>query len=262
MSRTPLHSPAQVRAAVDSLLAEGGLRAPLPAAQFRRAISVRRLRDALGGGDHARLARMLRELEQQYAAAAHGPRPLPTLPDHVANLMERTWQAAADAAEASALAVKEEAARAVAAAQAAREDADVRVDLLRRELSDLSTTLEARNRTIGELRAQLAAREREAADSVKRAAALAARLAGLEEVHSAERRRFETEQEKIRNEYEGLRLTLLARTDAQRQETAQQRTELERHLRRTEQLLEEVTRDRDRLKGGLHEGGTGSTATA
>lgn len=251
MSRTPIHSAAQIKAAVDALLAQNGLSAPVAAPAFRRAVSVRRVRDALGGGDHARLARMLRDIESDYTAATTGPRSLPALPADVAELVERAWRTAVSAAEADTLPLQEEAARAVAAAQAAREDADVRVDFLRRELADRAATLDECNQTIGELRTQLLAREREAAESVQRAAALDVSLASAEDALDAERRRFETEREKIRTEYEGLRLALLARTDVERKEYAQHRADLERQARLREQLLQEVTRDRDRLQGEL-----------
>ena len=252
MSRTPTNSPAEIKAAIDALLAESGFRAPLPAAQFRRVVSVRRLRERLGGGDHATLARSLRELEQQYHAVAHRQRALPALPDDVGALMERVWVAAVAAADADVLSVREEAARAVSAANAAREDADVRVDLLRRELVDLSVTLEARNQTIGQLQAQLAACQQELAVTSHRINDYASRLSAVEEQRAAERQRFDVETARIRDEYEGLRVSLLTSTDAQRQETIQQRAELDRHLRRTEQLLKEVMRDRDRLLAALN----------
>jgi chromosome segregation ATPase len=262
MSRTPLHSPADVQAAVDALLAENGLRAPVAAALFRRAVSVRRVRERLGGGDHATLARTIRQLEQQYQAAAHTQRALPALPQDVATLMEQTWSAAVAAAQADVLQVQENAARSVAAANAAREDADIRVELLRSELTDLAATLEARNETIGQLRAQLAASERETAAGAQRENELAARLAAAEQARAAERQRLDTEVARIRDQYEGMRVSVLNTTDAQRQEAAQQRSELERHLRRTEQLLKEVTRDRDRLQAGLHDRQPGSSFAA
>ena len=252
MSRSPINSAADIKAAVDALLAESGLRAPLPAAQFRRVVSVRRLRQKLGGGDPATLARSLRELEERYHAAVHAQRALPALPENVGALMERVWVAAVAAADADVLSVREEAARSVAAANAALEDADVRVDLLRRELADLSVTLEARNQTIGQLQVQLAASQQELAVTSHRINEYASRLGAVEEERTAERQQFEVETTRIRNEYEGLRVSLLTSTDAQRQDTIQQRAELDRHLRRTEQLLKEVTRDRDRLLTALN----------
>lgn len=251
MSRTPINSAAEIKAAADAMLAESGLRAPLPAAQFRRVVSVRRLRERLGGGDHATLARALRELEQHYHAASHAQRELPALPEDVGALMERVWVAAIAAAQADVLPVREEAARSVATANAAREDADMRVNILREELTHLSATLEARNQTIGQLHAQLAAGQQEVTATTQRFNDCAARLATAEEKRAAERERFEAETTRIRNEYEGLRVSLLTATDAQRQETAQQRADLDRHLRRTEQLLQEVTLDRDRLLAAL-----------
>jgi septal ring factor EnvC (AmiA/AmiB activator) len=252
MSRTPINSPAEIKAAVDALLAESGFRAPLPAAQFRRVVSVRRLRQRLGGGDHATLSRSLRELEQQYHAGAHARRTLPALPEDVGALMERVWATAVAAADADVLSVREEAARSVATANAAREDADVRVDLLRRELADLSATLEARNQTIGQLQAQLSANQGELTVASRRIDDYASRLSAVEEERAAERHRFEVETARLRNEYEGLRVSLLTSTDAQRQEAIQQRAESDRHLKRTEQLLKEVMRDRDRLLAALN----------
>lgn len=252
MSRRPLHSPSEIRAAVDALLSDAGLHPPLSADQFRRAVSVRRLRAWLGGGDHATLGRSLRELEQQYVEGSRRQRPLPSLPDDVASLMERVWAAAVTSSEAGVMSVREEAARSVADAQAARENADVRVSLLRQELDDLRTTLAAHNQTIGELRALLAASEREATSSRLCADELAAQLKTAGKERAAECEQLQAEAARVREEYEGLRASLLTSTDAQRQELVQRLSEQGRHLRHTEQLLDEVTRDRDRLRNERH----------
>lgn len=262
MPRTPLHSPAEVQATVDALLAEGGLRPPVAAGVFRRAVSVRRVRERLGGGDHATLARTIRQLEQQYQVAARTQRTLPALPDDVATLMEHAWAAAVAAAEAGFLPMQEEATRSVAAADAARKDAETRVEMLWKELADLAAKLEAGNQTVGELRAQLAASQREKAASAQRADELASRLAASEEMRAGERQRLDADVVKIRDEYNGLRASLLNSTDEQRQELAKRRNELELRLRRTEQLLEEVTRDRDRLRAELHDRQPGTPSVA
>jgi chromosome segregation ATPase len=266
MSRVPLSTPADVQAAVDTLLTESGLHPPLPTPVFRTVVSVRRVRERLGGGNPATLSRAIRLIEAQYRADAHTQRALPALPEEVATKMLRIWSDAVAAAQAALVPVQEEAARSVAAADAVRENAQSLIELLRGEVADLrstlASTLEKDNLTIGRLNAQLAATERETAASAERENELRARLTAAEKEHAAECVRLAGELARSRDEYEGLKVSLLATTDAERQEAKQQRNLLERHLRRTEKLLEAVTRDRDRLQAELRAGRPDAPLTA
>ena len=74
----------QIRATVLAMLTEAGDAAPPTAARFRRVVSVRKLRDRLGGGDPATLSRTLNAIEAEVVRA--GLADLATVVGHAATI--------------------------------------------------------------------------------------------------------------------------------------------------------------------------------
>ena len=87
-------TPDQIRATVLAMLTEAGDAAPPTAARFRRVVSVRKLRDRLGGGDPATLSRTLNAIEAEVVRSGLADLALPEIPVEIAEAMRALWQAA------------------------------------------------------------------------------------------------------------------------------------------------------------------------
>ena len=69
MSRPAVATPAQVRETISSLLREAGIAGMASAPSFRRAVSVRKVRERLGGGNPATIAHEINALEKDIVGA-------------------------------------------------------------------------------------------------------------------------------------------------------------------------------------------------
>ncbi|UNK03842.1 DNA-binding protein (plasmid) [Ralstonia insidiosa] len=139
-------TPDQIRATVLAMLTEAGDAAPPTAARFRRVVSVRKLRDRLGGGDPATLSRTLNAIEAEVVRSGLADLALPEIPVEIAEAMRALWQAAVAVQLDDVVRLKREAQATADTAEAARAEAELRVELLRAELSEVRGQLAARHR--------------------------------------------------------------------------------------------------------------------
>ena len=258
MTRLPSNSPASVRAAVLGLLAEGGQPSPASTHEFRRHVSVRRVRARLGGGDTSALGRQINQIEEELVAAARARLSIPGIPEPVAELMRGLWAAALDAQTREVIQIQQAAADSVSTAEAERDNAVARVDLLKVELDDLRRALSVRDETIGELRARVADAVKQLASANADAQGAADRLAEVTTRHDEARRDHEAQLSTIRLQYDGLGRQLRLETDAIRQTMVSEKTALEGGLTKArqlvesqKQLIEELQADRQRLRSEL-----------
>ncbi|WP_020207032.1 DNA-binding protein, partial [Cupriavidus sp. WS] len=174
-------TPEQIRATVLAMLTEAGDAAPPTAARFRRAVSVRKLRARLGGGDPATLSRTLNTIEAEVVRAGLADLALPEIPVEIAEQMRALWQAAVAVQLDDVVRLKREAQAAAEAAQAARAEAELRVELLRQELSEVRGQLAARDTALAEACAAQAAAIARADEQAARRGELEAALATAQE---------------------------------------------------------------------------------
>ena len=69
MPRASIASPAQIRSTILAMLAEAHDASPATRERFRRVVSVRKLKDRLGGGDPATLGRAINAVESEIVTA-------------------------------------------------------------------------------------------------------------------------------------------------------------------------------------------------
>ncbi|WP_342967253.1 DNA-binding protein [Paraburkholderia azotifigens] len=249
MGRIPLTSLDQLRTVVRDLLAEGSRGAPVTAPLYRQLTSVRRVRERLGGGDPARLGRDLRALEPEFVKEwpTWYERP-PDVPEGILAQSFAFWREALEVARHEFDDARAQADAAIAAAGAERDEALARVALLRTELTDSRTQLSARDEALGEARAALATCTRLASESEARIRVAEEKLAEALREHDLDRIRYKEEADNVGKEYRGLSRQLLNDVDRQRQAISNEMSRLEQQLKATGHLLDEVTKDRDRLR--------------
>jgi len=244
-------TPEQIRATVLTMLAEAGDAAPPTAARFRRAVSVRKLRARLGGGDPATLSRTLNAIEAEVVRAGLAELALPDLPEEIAEAMRALWQAAVAVQLDDVVHLKRVAQASAEAADAARADAELRVELLRDELADLRAQLAARDTALAEARAGAAAEAARAEALAVRTGELETALAtAQEQVRTSERAQAEaiaTAQAR----YEGLSRQLLQETAHQRDALAAERGQLASQLKFAERRIAGQEQERSRLEAEL-----------
>jgi len=94
MPRPTVATAAQVREAITSLLKEAGIVGEASAPSYRRAVSVRRVRERLGGGNPATIAHEINALEKEIVSTDNRNLAIPDVPADIAALMGQLWQAA------------------------------------------------------------------------------------------------------------------------------------------------------------------------
>jgi hypothetical protein len=225
MPRPALATPADVRAAVLALLVQAGA-AEAPSAQsFRRAVSVRKVRERLGGGNPATIGRAINAVEAELVRQGLDTVATPELPADIAALMTQLWQAAVGVQLDAVVRLRREAQSVADGARDALAEAQLRGEVLKQELAELRAAVGERDSRLAQaltdgaalsvqvtaLRGDLqAAREREAQWLAERAEM---QRAQAEAIAAAQAR------------YEGLSKQLL-------QETAQQRQAAQAELAR------------------------------
>lgn len=249
MGRAPLNSPQSVKAVILQLLTDGGVGQHVTPQAFRRAVSARRVRDKLGGGDPSWIARQIRAVEAEILSESSSRDAIADLPQAVAAAMRGLWQTAMAAATDEFADAREEARRAIDAARDERENADAVAAMLRIECQDVREQVAERDRKLGEIEAtgrflkQQLDEERELRQQAE------AQRAELSRAHALDRESHRADLEAVRVEYEGLRRQLLKDTDTHRQTFAETQRALERELAACRQLIQQVTRERDLLAG-------------
>lgn len=237
MSRPATATPEVIRSTVLSMLADAHESQPATRERFRRIVSVRKLRDRLGGGDPATLGRSINAIESELVQAGLAEITLPGIPPDVAELMRGLWQAAVSVQLDDVLKLKAEAAKSMDDAQASAAESALRNDVLKQELADL--------------RAHLAARDTELAQARADQAAVAKELATLQAAHEATCKQLQAAREHaatleqthaenlaaLQQRYEGLSKQLLQETAQQRQALQQEQSRLASQLKFAERRI-------------------------
>lgn len=215
--RPTIATPADVRSTVLTLLTEAGVGESPSAQSFRRAVSVRRVRERLGGGNPATIGRAVNAMEVELVRSGVAQAALPELPPDIAELMQQLWRAAVGAQLDDLVRLRQEA---QAVADGAREqlaEAQLRVEVLKQELGELRTALTDRDARLAQATADQAAQADRAASLQQQLEAVLARKtaqrAENEELRAAHAAALAAKQER----YEGLSRRLLEETAQQRQ---------------------------------------------
>ena len=161
MPRPTVASEADIRGAIVALWnsAHSGARPRSPQA-FRRAVSVRRVRDHLGGGNPATIGQIINAVEAELDATSNDEMPLPKLPPPIAELMETLWRVAVDIKldEVEQLRAKAQAVSEAAVAQLS--EAGFRSEVLKQEITELRSAMMDRDERLAQASSELdAARE-------------------------------------------------------------------------------------------------------
>ena len=248
-------TPADVRSAALALLAEAGV-GDLPSSQsFRRAVSVRRVRERLGGGNPATIGRGINALEAELVRIGVDQAALPELPPDIAELMQQLWRAAVDVQLDDLVRLRQEA-RAVA--DGAREqlaEGQLRVEMLKQELGELRAVLTDRDARLAQASADQAAQADRAASLQQQLDAVLARETAQrvenDELRTAHAAALAATQER----YEGLSRRLLEETAQQRQaaqaETARLSSQIKFADKRHEALEARLQNAQAELAGAL-----------
>lgn len=217
MPRPAVATPAQVRETISSLVREAGIAGTASAPSFRRAVSVRKVRERLGGGNPATIAHEINALEKDIVGIDSQNLSIPEVPADIAALMSQLWQAAVGIQLTEVLQLKSQAQGIADAANSALVEEQLRNQVLLQELA--------------ELRAAAAERDTQLAQAKSQSTVLTERNAGLQtELQASRGRESELlaahavlEDEKTaaiaaaRERYDGLSKQLLQETAQQRQ---------------------------------------------
>jgi hypothetical protein len=217
MPRPAIATPADIRQAVLALVGEAGVGKSPSAQAFRRAVSVRKVRERLGGGNPATIGQVINVVEAELVRAGLDRIVLPELPADVAELMQQVWRAAVGAQLDDLSRLRDQAQAVADGAREALIEAQLRAEVLRQELTELRATVSDRDTRLAQagtdqaallarataLETELeAARTQQALDSTELDVALAGRA---QAIAAAQER------------YEGLSRRLLEETGQQRQ---------------------------------------------
>ncbi|WP_420715473.1 DNA-binding protein [Cupriavidus sp. D39] len=241
----------QIRATVLAMLTEAGDAAPPTAARFRRVVSVRKLRDRLGGGDPATLSRTLNAIEAEVVRAGLAEVAIPDLPPEIAEQMRALWQAAVAVQLDDVVRLKREAQAAIEVAEAARAEAELRVELLRQELTEVRGQLAARDTELAEARAGLAAERTRAEQLAARTGELEAALGAAQDRVAAGERAQAEAIATAQARYEALSKQLLQETAHQRDALQAERGQFTSQLKFAERRLASLEDVRGRLEADL-----------
>ncbi|KAI3590427.1 MULTISPECIES: DNA-binding protein [Burkholderiaceae] len=240
-------TPDQIRATVLAMLTEAGDAAPPTAARFRRVVSVRKLRDRLGGGDPATLSRTLNAIEAEVVRAGLADLALPEIPLEIAEAMRALWQAAVAVQLDDVVRLRREAQQTAEAAQTARAEADMRVELLRQELSEVRGQLAARDTALAEACADQAAANARADEQAARRSEFEKTLATLQERVMTDERAHAEAVATVQTRYEALSKQLLQETAHQRDAVRAERAQLASQLKFAERRIAALEEERARL---------------
>lgn len=237
MSRTSIASPAQIRSTILAMLAEAHDAAPATRERFRRVVSVRKLKDRLGGGDPATLGRAINAIESEIVTAGLAEIAIPDIPAEISDLMRQLWQAAVATQLDDVVKLRNEAQQTVERASTALGESALRVEMLREELEAMRLLLAGRDTELAQARTDLASAlnqnaslEESANQARKDAQTLRDQMIGLERQH----------QEGLaaaQQRYDGLSKQLLQETAQQRQALQQEQGRLVSQLKFAERRI-------------------------
>ena len=217
MPRPTVATPTQVREAVASLLREAGIVGGVSAPSFRRAVSVRKVRERLGGGNPATIAHELNAVERDIVGVDNQSLSIPEVPADISALMGQLWQAAVGVQLTEVLLLKVQAQGIAAAAKSALVEEQLRNQVLLQELAELRSTAVERDTQLAQSRSQNAvltdqntALKNELLTSRRRETELGA-------AHQAVEKEQTAAIAAARERYDGLSKQLLQETAQQRQ---------------------------------------------
>lgn len=217
MPRPPVATPAQVRETISSLLREAGIASTASAPSFRRAVSVRKVRERLGGGNPATIAHEINALEKDIVGADSQILPIPEVPADIAALMGQLWQAAVGIQLTEVLQFKSQAQGIADAANSALVEEKLRNQVLLQELAELRAAAAARDTQLAQVRSQstvLAEQNATLQSELQGSRGREAELLAAQAVREGEKT---TAIAAARERYDGLSKQLLQETAQQRQ---------------------------------------------
>lgn len=217
MPRPAVATTAEVRSAVLALLVEAGTgNSPSPQS-FRRAVSVRKVRERVGGGNPATIGREINAVEAELVRSGLDTVAIPELPPDIAALMAQLWQAAVGVQLGEVVRLKTEAQAVADGARQALAEAQLRGQMLVQELAELRAAVADRDTRLAQaladgasLSEQLQTLRTQLQASGEREAQLAGERAGQDKAQS-------DAIAAARERYDGLSKQLLQETAQQRQ---------------------------------------------
>lgn len=237
MPRAAIATPDQIRSTILAMLAEAHDAAPATRERFRRIVSVRKLKDRLGGGDPATLGRAINAVESEIVTAGLADLALPDIPADIAEQMRQLWHAAVSVQLDDVVKLKAEARQSVEAAQAVLAESNLRVDMLREELEAVRGLLAARDAELAQARTDLAAAQAQLASLRQSQDAHQAELQAAR-AHAAALEQSHAESlAAVQQRYEGLSKQLLQETAQQRQALQQEQGRLASQLKFAERRI-------------------------
>jgi chromosome segregation ATPase len=237
MPRAAIATPDQIRSTILAMLADAHDAAPATRERFRRIVSVRKLKDRLGGGDPATLGRAINAIESELVTAGLADIALPDLPTEIAELMRQLWHAAVAVQLDDVLKLKAEAAQSVETAQATLVESNLRVEVLREELAAVRGLLAARDAELAQARTDLAAAQAQLASQRESQDALQAELQVARERAAALEQSHAESLAVAQQRYEGLSKQLLQETAQQRQALQQEQGRIASQLKFAERRI-------------------------
>lgn len=218
MARPAVATPETVRSAVFALLSEAGMgRSPASAQSFRRVVSVRKVRERLGGGDPATIGQAINAVQAEVVQPGAEPDLLPGLPADIAELMQQLWRAAVGVQLDDVARLRSDAQRLADATRDQLTEAQLRAEMLHHEVGELRAALGERDVRLVQASATLRQQTEQALvlqqqlDEAR--AGEAQRQAELDQL----RRSHEEGLAAARERYEGMSRRLLEETAQQRQ---------------------------------------------
>lgn len=263
MPRPTVATPAQARDAITSLLKEAGIHGAASGPSFRRAVSVRKVRERLGGGNPATIAHEINTMEKDIVGADTQHLSIPDVPADIATLMGQLWQAAVGVQLTEVLQLKSQAQQIAETAKSALVEEQLRNQVLLQELAELRSAALERDTQLAQARSHNAVLAEQQAGLQAQVQAGLVREAQLQAVHGALESEKAVAVAAARERYEGLSKQLLQETAQQRQAAQVEVTRMTSQFKfaekrevtllgRIEQLeadLQEVRAQRDKSSG-------------
>jgi chromosome segregation ATPase len=217
MSRPTIATPTEVRTAVLALLASAGSGDAPSRQTFRRAVSVRKVRERLGGGNPATIGRAINALETELVQAGMESVALPELPAEIAELMTRLWKAAIGVQLDDLSRLRSEAQAVADGAREQLNEAQLRAQMLQQELAELRAVLNDRDARLAQATTDGAALHQQVLDLRATLDEALGREAQALAAHADLLHAQTTAIAAAREQYEGLSKQLLLETAQQRQ---------------------------------------------
>ena len=217
MPRPSVATPAQVRETISSLLREAGITGAASAPSFRRAVSVRKVRERLGGGNPATIGHEINALEKDIVGIDSQNLSIPEVPADIAALMGQLWQAAVGIQLTEVLQLKLQAQGIADSAKSALVEEQLRNQVLLQELAELRATAVERDTQLAQAKSQnmvLTEQNTRLQNELQASGARASELLAAQAVLEDEKT---TAIAAARERYDGLSKQLLQETAQQRQ---------------------------------------------